>query len=360
MQDETSSWNEAIEQEDKLIALSNKLKSPIYTGQEFMNIETPPVQWAIDGILPEGLNLLAAKPKVGKSTYANDAGIAIAQGDMFLGKYQTNQGRVLYISPDDKAVNRIQERLGRRLKGVPLPDLFQYVFDWRTIAEDDSGFEEIGEYVLTYPKGEVRLIVVDVLPNILPEYREDAQAYQVMYKFLPRFKDFAHEHHLAILALVHKNKSNSTGSGLLDGIYGSVALTAIADNILVVDELPGRQRVLRTKGKDIPEDDLYLHYDRETERSTVGDALEATEDTKQGSTQPIRTSTRILNLLENLPECRDMRATDLYGIMSNEHHIKISTTKSALTELKEDNKIDVAHYQETGRYRRPQTECDAA
>lgn len=345
-------------QEQEKQRLSELVKKRLYTGEGLMEVETPPIAWAIEGVLPEGLNLLAAKPKVGKSTYATDAGIAIAHGEMFLGKYQTDQGKVLYVSIDDTAINRMQERLKRRLQGRPLPDEVQYAFDWSLIGKGDTGLEEFAIYVDSHGDGKVKAIVVDVLPNILPPFREDAGAYQAYYDFLPPLKIFAHDNHIAVLALVHKNKANSTGGGLLDGIYGNVALSAIADNILVIDELPSKQRVLRTKGKDIPEDDLYLKYNRETEQSVVGEPTSGVETS--GIARPVTALTRIQALLDSYPDCMDMRAGDIFDVMENQYHINVNTSKGALKDMRERGLVDVTYWQKTSRYRRPQTGCTAA
>ena len=53
-------------------------------------LSSPP--WAIPGLLPEGVSLLAGKPKMGKSWLALSLAISIAQGGNALGTLPTNQG----------------------------------------------------------------------------------------------------------------------------------------------------------------------------------------------------------------------------------------------------------------------------
>lgn len=70
--------------------------------------------WVVGGLLPlGGLALLAAKPKVGKSTLARELAVAVAKGEPFLGR-DTLRGPVVYISLEDPAwhVQREFERLG--------------------------------------------------------------------------------------------------------------------------------------------------------------------------------------------------------------------------------------------------------
>lgn len=60
------------------------------------------VQWLVDELLPEsGFSLLVAKPKVGKTTLAQNLALQIAQGKHFLGR-TTQQGPVIYLALEEK------------------------------------------------------------------------------------------------------------------------------------------------------------------------------------------------------------------------------------------------------------------
>ena len=72
-----------------------------FTLQELLARELPPVRWAIPDILPEGLTLLAGKPKLGKSWFALSVALAIAAGGFALGKQPVTQGEVLYLALED-------------------------------------------------------------------------------------------------------------------------------------------------------------------------------------------------------------------------------------------------------------------
>ena len=60
------------------------------------------VPWLLEGILPAGgLGLLAAKPKVGKSTLARCLALAVASGEPFLDR-PTLKGAVIYLALEEK------------------------------------------------------------------------------------------------------------------------------------------------------------------------------------------------------------------------------------------------------------------
>ena len=62
-----------------------------WCAADLMETELPAARWAVEGILPEGLTLLAGKPKRGKSILALNLGIAITSGGKALGGLKPNR-----------------------------------------------------------------------------------------------------------------------------------------------------------------------------------------------------------------------------------------------------------------------------
>src|SRR5439155_18507176 len=59
------------------------------------------VAWLVEGLLPlGGLSLLAAKPKVGKSTLARNLALAVARGEPFLDR-AVRPGPVVYLALEE-------------------------------------------------------------------------------------------------------------------------------------------------------------------------------------------------------------------------------------------------------------------
>src|SRR6478609_4796720 len=61
-------------------------------GQEFS-----PLEWMVEGILPEGMGLLAAPPKAGKSWLVNNVALACAAGGSALGAIPVKRRPVLLL-----------------------------------------------------------------------------------------------------------------------------------------------------------------------------------------------------------------------------------------------------------------------
>jgi RecA-family ATPase len=66
-----------------------------FFGQESVT-QIPPQEYLIDQVLPEGVNLLSAQPKSGKSLVALDMGLCMASGTDWMG-IKTAQVTVLYV-----------------------------------------------------------------------------------------------------------------------------------------------------------------------------------------------------------------------------------------------------------------------
>src|SRR5258708_7721088 len=98
-----------------------------FTLQELLDRELPPIQWAIPDILPEGLTLLAGKPKLGESGLALAMALAVAAGGGALGTLPVTQGEVLYLALEDNE-RRLQSRtqhLLASMSSVPNTIAFQ-------------------------------------------------------------------------------------------------------------------------------------------------------------------------------------------------------------------------------------------
>ena len=83
----------------------------VYTAKELYDQIIPPMRWIVKDFMGEGVTLLSGRPKGGKSLAGLQLGIAVATGGLFLGRYQTVKGAVLYVNVDDPNERRLQANL---------------------------------------------------------------------------------------------------------------------------------------------------------------------------------------------------------------------------------------------------------
>lgn len=83
----------------------------IINGNTLLSTEYPPLQFAIDKLLPQGIFILAGSGKIGKSWLSLDICIAVATGGE-LWDFKATHGQCLYMALEDTHP-RLKERLLR-------------------------------------------------------------------------------------------------------------------------------------------------------------------------------------------------------------------------------------------------------
>ena len=89
--------------------------------EEIMTTVYKPIEYVVDGLIAQGLYILAGAPNVGESWLALDMCLSIAKGEKILG-LKTSQGTALYLCLEDSYV-RIQNRL-YEITDVPTENLY--------------------------------------------------------------------------------------------------------------------------------------------------------------------------------------------------------------------------------------------
>lgn len=241
-----------------------------FTAEDLMARELPPVRWAVPGILPEGLALLAGKPKLGKSWLALGLAIAKAAGGFALGKVRVDRGDALYLALEDNP-RRLQNRVGKMLNGAPPPPGLHMATEWPRL--DEGGAEQMSDWLSVHP--DAGLVVVDILKVIRPRVSPNRGIYDVDYEALQAMQRIAGEHGVAVLVVHHTRKM--AASDPVDEVSGSTGLSGGADGVMVLKRDRGKaDAYLHVTGREIEEEaELALRWDAALASWTlVGDADE--------------------------------------------------------------------------------------
>ena len=210
------------------------------TFREIMRTEYPDPRWAVEGILSEGLNLLAGKPKLGKSWFALSLGLTVAGGGVALGGIAVSQGPVLYLALEDR-FRRIKKRGQMLLDGLridPPDDLMVYT-EWPKL--DHGGLDLICRWIeeqgFTGEAGNRvangRLIVIDVWAKFRPAATSSrASAYDVDYGHMAALKNVLDHYGCSALVLHHTRKAIATDA--MDEVSGTTGLGGAADGVLIL------------------------------------------------------------------------------------------------------------------------------
>ncbi len=211
----------------------------------------PPLRYAIDGLLTEGLTLLGGKPKIGKSYMALDFAMAVASGGVALGSVECHQGAVLYCALEDNH-RRLQRRM-KQLYGVEETWPRDLHFATSSPRLDGGLVDELREWIDTH---DAKLVIIDTFAGVRPRGR--GEGYDADYAALSPLQEMAGEMGVAIMVIHHLRKMQ--GDDPFDTISGTTGLTGAVDAAFVLQRGP-QGVTLYGRGREIEEMEKALEFD---------------------------------------------------------------------------------------------------
>jgi hypothetical protein len=240
-------------------------KPKIISAADLMALNLPPQRWVVRDVLPEGLTLLAGKPKIGKSWLTLGLSIAVARGDQALGKLTTEGGDVLCLSLEDNT-RRAKSRLETAIPDGVAPLRLHFSCEWPRFGA--GGHKELDAWIGEHKAA--RLVVIDTLAKIRPARRRNGNAYDEDYSAISRIKELADRYRIAIIVVTHVRKMPSDDP--FDTLSGTLGLTGAADTVMILSRDRG-QHVLHITGRDVEQQELAMAWDAESAAwALVGDA----------------------------------------------------------------------------------------
>jgi len=222
-----------------------------WTADDLLKAVFPEPRWAVPGIIPEGLVVLAGRPKVGKSWLALQIAVAVGTGGRVLDTV-VERGRVLYLALEDSP-RRLQGRLQKQ--GAPGSAAVEFSTAWPTLGE--GGLTCLEKAVAS---DGFSLIVIDTLSRLLG--RSDQLDLAEMTSLLGELQHLSQSKNVTILPIDHHRKRSGLGADPIDDLLGSTAKAAVADAVLALYRERGRQGVtLRVTGRDLEDRALALQWD---------------------------------------------------------------------------------------------------
>jgi hypothetical protein len=211
----------------------------------------------VPGLLPEGVSLLAGKPKKRKSWLALELALAVVHGQPLLGNpaWLCGQGEVLYLALED-GKRRLQGRLNK-LTSDEHTALDHLCLQTQWPRLDEGGLDHIARWLDTTPHA--RLVILDTLARVRPR-RSARSSYDEDYQCLGPVGQLALERGVAILFLTHTRKA---GAGdVFDTVNATLGLTGAADTLLLLEALGEDDAVLHVSGRDVELQQVRLCWEK--------------------------------------------------------------------------------------------------
>lgn len=237
----------------------SKYVAKIVTAAQTADIEEPTVQFVIHGLLPTGLTLCVARPKVGKSFFTLQGAHAVATGSLAFGSCSVTTAKALVIALEDKSPVRIRSRLRRM--GLALSDRLHLTTKW---PAGDQAYNALARYLEDDP--DVQLVVIDTWTKFkrpAPKEKGQRDQYTDDYQELGVLKAIADRFGVAIWIVHHVRKGKV--EDVLESVLGSTAIVGAADTVMVLQRRALESAaVLHITGRDVEEQQLALEFVADT------------------------------------------------------------------------------------------------
>ena len=265
---------------------SSNWKDHLITAKDLKDKDFPPVVWAVDGVIPEGLTVLAGDPKVGKSLVAVDICSAIASGLHSFGNRKCTEGACLYVSLEDPE-RRVKARIKQQCD--LWPDRFKLLTGG--ISQLGEGFyRQMDEMLLLWP--DLRCVVIDTMAFVIPQKPQGISDYDHIYKYLDPLHRWCLNNHISVILITHTTKARIVdGENPFIGIIGSVAIQGCSDSMVMLRKNHAKSGLvakdpsvpdgfLHIQGRELGSDLFALEFDDEGLKWAITREAEATDHTR--------------------------------------------------------------------------------
>ena len=255
-----------------------------------------PLRWAIEGFFPEGLTMLAASAKAGKTFLSLQCAVATARGLPVFGR-RTEQSDVLYLCLDTGELS-IQNRL--RKMGIGCPPNLAFSFEWPKGAE---AVQLLDDY-LSENKS-TQLVIIDTLVDILGGGAASSSGmYRAEKIELAPLRALGESRHVAIVGINHliKGAGAMAVADLNELSYGGGGFQATPNCSIAINKSPRSATAkVEIRPRDAEWQEIALAFNPESCTWSLSD-----EDPAEATLTPER-----MVVLAALRRVEDAKASEL-------------------------------------------------
>ena len=254
----------------------------------------PPTKYVVPGIVPEGMTLLVAAPKIGKSWMVLGLAVELSNGGKAFGVLPIDRPRpVMYYALED-GQRRLQDRL-LKLN----PEEVSHRLQFTTEIDDGNVIKSIRDYV-TVHDGLDPVVILDTLGKVMPQAPGGASAYGHDYKVLSALKATCDAVPGSSLVIVHHTRK-SEGGDFLDAVSGTQGIAGAADTVLVLKrERHEKRATLQVTSRDAAEGEYSLTMTENGRWELDGASLEDAARAAQTSKASAGVGDRMIEVIETV------------------------------------------------------------
>ena len=247
----------------------NKKTEPfeINLGNDIFNTELVEPSWIIPGMLPEGLCIIASRPKVGKSWLGLGIARAVVTGSKIFNR-QPEKGGCLYFALEDNV-----RRIKRRFESMGItPEEDKPSFSFSIKNKMTKGFEnDLEDYLKKHLN--TKCVIIDTYKKAAPITKNGNTLYEIESENLSKIHQLALNYRIAVIIIHHTRKPKQTGEeDTFDSISGSTGMQSIADTIWVLETQRKKYKnpIIQMIGRDIEQQEYEAYLNPNFEWEILG------------------------------------------------------------------------------------------
>lgn len=221
---------------------------------ELANTILPPPVWMVEPILPIGLTLFSAPPKLGKTWLNMAFARALSTGSMFCNWKPARKCRVLVLDlegNDRRAQDR--QRVIRGDYGEPSED---YLIRWAWPTMDMGGLDYLDQAITEWA---LDVVIIDIWGKFRGAKARNEEAYAYDYRTAGAVQELAIRRKVAIIITHHNRKA--VDEDWMNQASGSSGLSGAVDNAITLRRERGSvAATMLVSGRDVEEQELALSF----------------------------------------------------------------------------------------------------
>jgi len=205
----------------------------------------------------DGLTMLVARPKAGKSWLTLQCAVCIAGGPAIEGIQVIENGPVLYFALEEPAARTVA-RLQKIAPAGDWASRLHIVYDLLPLM--GGGAEQIRALIAQLRP---RVVIIDTLTAAIKSSskRGDGDVFRSQYNEVSCLRKIAEEYQLAILLVHHVRKGISDGA--IEAVAGTGGIAAAVDTVWQLKRKPEGEATLDVVGRETEDRTLALRFEQD-------------------------------------------------------------------------------------------------
>lgn len=243
----------AWDAEDKVPAA---VLPPLVSATELYRGQVVTLRPLFEGLLWDGLTMLIARPKAGKSWLTLQFAVYIAGGQRVEGVTAIDRGPVLYGALEEPKA-RTMSRLRKLAPEGDWTENLHFVYELLPLM--GGGAEQLAALIQNL---QPRLVILDTFTALVKTGSKGGNdVFRSQYAEVSRLRKLAEEFRTAIIVVHHMRKGISDGA--IEAVAGTGGIAAAVDTLWQLKRKPEGEATLDVVGRETEERTLAMRFDRE-------------------------------------------------------------------------------------------------